>query len=291
MCPVVHDPDVGGLSVVHDPDVSLKLFWSDFTFWWVWGSVGPDAVIFSWLCSLTEMCETTVPHLQRSPRITNTTWPKCPCSRTLPVGLLSPLLPGITTPRMAVCPTGKWRDCSTEMEKSWEVSPIPPAPKTPGLFYSSSEVFWLMSPPWLLDGCSVLEQVPFSVMAHNVVLATGTHDIPARLGVEGESLPYVCHSFWELEMAISRGELHQSSDPVLVVGAGLTAADAVLAAHHLTTPVYHVFRRSVTDSGLIFNQLPKLLYPEYHKVRWAPDLEPEQHLANHVSLEEIRLVS
>lgn len=109
--------------------------------------------------------------------------------------------------------------------------------------------------------------MPFSLLAHNVVLATGTHDIPARLGVEGESLPFVCHSFWELEAAICRGELDQSSDPVLIVGAGLTAADAVLAAHHLGTPVYHVFRRSVTDPGLIFNQLPKLLYPEYHKVR------------------------
>ncbi|XP_029907756.1 oxidative stress induced growth inhibitor 1 [Myripristis murdjan] len=116
------------------------------------------------------------------------------------------------------------------------------------------------------DGSSVSEEVPFSLLAHSVVLATGTHDIPARLGVEGESLPFVCHSFWELENAISRGELDQSSDPVLVVGAGLTAADAVLAAHHLNTPVYHAFRRSVTDPGLIFNQLPKLLYPEYHKV-------------------------
>lgn len=109
-------------------------------------------------------------------------------------------------------------------------------------------------------------EVPFTVLAQNVVIATGTHDIPARLGVEGESLPFVCHSFWELEAAISRGELNQTSDPVLVVGAGLTAADAVLAAHHLNTPVYHAFRRSVTDPHLIFNQLPRLLYPEYHKV-------------------------
>ncbi|XP_028854137.1 oxidative stress induced growth inhibitor 1 [Denticeps clupeoides] len=109
-------------------------------------------------------------------------------------------------------------------------------------------------------------EVPFSVCAENVVLATGTHDIPARLGVEGENLPFVFHTFWELEAAISAGRLHQTSDPVLVVGAGLTAADAVLATHHLTTPVYHAFRRSITDPDLIFNQLPKLLYPEYHKV-------------------------
>lgn len=139
----------------------------------------------------------------------------------------------------------------------------------------------------LAGGSSVSEEVPFSVLAHNVVLATGTHDIPARLDVEGESLPFVCHSFWELEAAISRGELDQSSDPVLVVGAGLTAADAVLAAHHLNTPVYHAFRRSVTDPGLIFNQLPKLLYPEYHKVhqmmtqqQHQPSPRPQDHAQN-----------
>ncbi|XP_054472584.1 LOW QUALITY PROTEIN: oxidative stress induced growth inhibitor 1 [Anoplopoma fimbria] len=137
------------------------------------------------------------------------------------------------------------------------------------------------------DGSAVSEEVPFSMLAHNVVLATGTHDIPARLGVEGESLPYVCHSFWELEAAISRGELDQSSDPVLVVGAGLTAADAVLAAHHLNTPVYHAFRRSVNDPGIIFNQLPKLLYPEYHKVhqmmtqqQYQPDPPSQDHAQN-----------
>ncbi|RXN09027.1 oxidative stress-induced growth inhibitor 2-like protein [Labeo rohita] len=130
----------------------------------------------------------------------------------------------------------------------------------------------------LESGCSVWKiqglqkraneviEVPFSVYAENVVLATGTHDIPARLGVEGENLPFVCHSFWELEAAISSGRLDRASEPVLVVGAGLTAADAVLAAHHLNTPVYHAFRRPVSDPALIFNQLPKLLYPEYHKV-------------------------
>ncbi|KAL0191647.1 hypothetical protein M9458_014345, partial [Cirrhinus mrigala] len=139
----------------------------------------------------------------------------------------------------------------------------------------------------LESGCSVWKiqglqrraneviEVPFSVYAENVVLATGTHDIPARLGVEGENLPFVCHSFWELEAAISSGRLDHASEPVLVVGAGLTAADAVLAAHHLNTPVYHAFRRPVSDPALIFNQLPKLLYPEYHKVHQM--MSQQQH--------------
>uniref|UniRef100_A0A8C1MNB5 Oxidative stress-induced growth inhibitor 1 n=1 Tax=Cyprinus carpio TaxID=7962 RepID=A0A8C1MNB5_CYPCA len=124
------------------------------------------------------------------------------------------------------------------------------------------------------EGNEVIE-VPFSVYAENVVLATGTHDIPARLGVDGENLPFVCHSFWELEAAISSGRLDRASEPVLVVGAGLTAADAVLAAHHLNTPVYHAFRRPVSDPALIFNQLPKLLYPEYHKVHQM--MSQQQH--------------
>ncbi|KAG1963207.1 oxidative stress induced growth inhibitor 1 [Pimephales promelas] len=124
------------------------------------------------------------------------------------------------------------------------------------------------------DGKEVIE-VPFCVYAENVVLATGTHDIPARLDVEGENLSFVCHSFWELEAAISSGRLDHASEPILVVGAGLTAADAVLAAHHLNTPVYHAFRRPVTDPALIFNQLPKLLYPEYHKVHQM--MSQQQH--------------
>ncbi|XP_030636505.1 oxidative stress induced growth inhibitor 1 [Chanos chanos] len=125
--------------------------------------------------------------------------------------------------------------------------------------------------------------VPFTIHTENVVLATGTHDVPARLGVEGEDLPFVCHSFWELESAISAGRLDQASEPVLVVGAGLTAADAVLATHHLNTPVYHVFRRAVTDPGLIFNQLPKLLYPEYHKVHQM--MTQQQYQPSHTNSE------
>lgn len=115
-------------------------------------------------------------------------------------------------------------------------------------------------------GLSRGAELPFCLYAQSVVLATGTHDVPARLSVPGEDLPFVCHAFWELETAISTGRLSQSSEPLLVVGAGLTAADAVLAAHHLNAPVRHAFRRSVTDPALIFNQLPKVLYPEYHKV-------------------------
>lgn len=48
---------------------------------------------------------------------------------------------------------------------------------------------------------------------------------------------------------------------VLVVGAGLSAADAILAAWEKNFTVVHAFRSSLTTS-----QLPALVYPEYHEV-------------------------
>ncbi|KAK2545697.1 Osgin1 [Columba livia] len=110
------------------------------------------------------------------------------------------------------------------------------------------------------------DKKPFSVYAENVVLATGTYDSPTWLGVKGENLSYVHHKLSALEEAVKNNSIGIMSDPVLIVGAGLTAADAVLFAHHCNIPVLHAFRRRVSDPGLIFNQLPKMMYPEYHKV-------------------------
>ncbi|KAM5157996.1 oxidative stress-induced growth inhibitor 2 [Mantella aurantiaca] len=107
---------------------------------------------------------------------------------------------------------------------------------------------------------------PFCLFSETVVLATGTFDAPARLEVLGEDLSFVSHSIAEFEEAVSKGRLSGAVDPVLIVGAGLTAADAVLCAHNNNIPVIHVFRRRLDDPSLIFKQLPKKLYPEYHKV-------------------------
>ncbi|XP_060041091.1 oxidative stress-induced growth inhibitor 1 isoform X2 [Erinaceus europaeus] len=109
-------------------------------------------------------------------------------------------------------------------------------------------------------------QEPFSLYTRNLVLATGTSDSRARLGIPGENLPFVHHQLSALEVAARAGTVTPNSDPVLIVGAGLSAADAVLFARHLGLPVIHAFRRPVDDPGLVFNQLPKMLYPEYHKV-------------------------
>ncbi|XP_034161849.2 oxidative stress-induced growth inhibitor 2 isoform X2 [Pangasianodon hypophthalmus] len=123
---------------------------------------------------------------------------------------------------------------------------------------------------WEVRGYQQLQgdtHIPFSLFAENVVLATGASDSPARLGVEGEDFPYVFHSVRDLGLAVNHHEnLGPASDPVLVVGAGLTAADAVLCAYNNSIPVLHAFRKQTDDPSLIFKQLPKTLYPEYHRV-------------------------
>ncbi|KAF0884782.1 OSGI1 inhibitor, partial [Crocuta crocuta] len=134
---------------------------------------------------------------------------------------------------------------------------------------------------------------PFSLCARNVVLATGTSDSPARLGVPGEALPFVHYELAALEAAVRAGTVTPASEPVLIVGAGLSAADAVLYARHCGIPVIHAFRRPVDDPGLVFNQLPKMLYPEYHKVhqmmRERSILSPSPY-AGYRSLPEHRLL-
>jgi len=114
------------------------------------------------------------------------------------------------------------------------------------------------------DGRKEMKQ--FKYVAKNVVLATGQTDEPNKLGVPGEDLPFVLHKLKDLDDLVKAGHLTQNSDPVMVVGAGLSAADAIINAQGHGLPIGHVFRKSVSDPGLIFNKLPVALYPEYHAV-------------------------
>lgn len=69
----------------------------------------------------------------------------------------------------------------------------------------------------------------------------------------------------------------EQMQPVLVVGAGLSAADAIMAARFRGVPVLHAFRNSsnewsketaekITTSYDRLQWLPNSIYPEYHKV-------------------------
>ncbi|CAG5130911.1 unnamed protein product, partial [Candidula unifasciata] len=106
----------------------------------------------------------------------------------------------------------------------------------------------------------------FCYLTPHIVLATGTYDIPNRLNVEGESLSFVVHCLGEFEKQLSQCEASTTADPILVVGAGLSAADAILMAMESNIPVIHAFRCKPTDHTLIFSKLPKAMYPEYHYI-------------------------
>ncbi|GFT07326.1 oxidative stress-induced growth inhibitor 1 [Nephila pilipes] len=106
----------------------------------------------------------------------------------------------------------------------------------------------------------------FNYVSPHVVLATGNSDQPNKLNVEGQDLPFVLHSLADFERIVLKNRLLPNSDSLVIVGAGLSAADAVIAARFYGIPIIHVFRRSVNDPDLIFNKLPQDIYPEYHKV-------------------------
>lgn len=82
---------------------------------------------------------------------------------------------------------------------------------------------------------------PFSYVTKKVVLATGSSDQANTLNVVGENFPFVLHSLNDLEHLISSGHLNENSDPILVVGAGLSAADAVIAARFHNIPGITIF--------------------------------------------------
>lgn len=99
-----------------------------------------------------------------------------------------------------------------------------------------------------------IEAKPFRYITKNVVLATGAADMPNKLSVPGEDLPFVLHQLSQLNKLIKTGQLAPQSHPVLVVGAGLSAADAIIAAQNHHIEIAHVFRRTVRDPSLIFNR-------------------------------------
>jgi thioredoxin reductase len=116
------------------------------------------------------------------------------------------------------------------------------------------------------DGTEEVDREDFCISCLSVVIATGTFDIPNKLGVVGENLPIVSHSLHEFESVIKKEQLKTCPDPMLVVGAGLSAADAILMAVQNQVPVLHAFRRGANDSSQILKKLPHNMYPEYHEV-------------------------
>lgn len=120
---------------------------------------------------------------------------------------------------------------------------------------------------WLVHTYDQNSGKSITYSCRNLVLANGASDLPNRLGLSAETynLPWVLHDLRTLERQLdSLVEDNGMKDPVLVVGAGLSAADAVIATRFRSIPVLHVFRNK---SVSLDKQLPENMYPEYHKVR------------------------
>ena len=111
-----------------------------------------------------------------------------------------------------------------------------------------------------------VETREFIYRAPNVVVATGTFDQPNRLGVPGENFPHILHSLKDVERVYASGRFDCDSDPLVIIGSGLSAADAILYTQQHRLPVVHIFRCDVEDPDLVVRKLPPVLYPEYHRV-------------------------
>ena len=116
--------------------------------------------------------------------------------------------------------------------------------------------------PWLLRGWCHSKSMHFSVRAKNVVLACGTNDVHNELGVPGEHLLFVKNKFCSKDIA----QLSSRSKPVVVMGAGLSAADVILELLEKKIAVVHVFRKKATEVTNAFARLSHTIYPEYTRV-------------------------
>ncbi|XP_053980732.1 oxidative stress-induced growth inhibitor 1-like [Hylaeus volcanicus] len=140
---------------------------------------------------------------------------------------------------------------------------------------------------WLVEGFENKTGKVFRYRCKRAVLATGTTDLSNQLGILGEdSHPeWVTHDLNDLESRLDRlvdqyhdEELADRVEPVLIIGAGLSAADAIIAARFRGIPVLHAFRDpssewSKSKDERIYHTkfdrlqgLPSSMYPEYHKV-------------------------
>lgn len=123
------------------------------------------------------------------------------------------------------------------------------------------------SPNWYVEAYDIKTKTRVSFTCNDLILANGSNDLPNKLEISNKNLDpdWLLHDVRSLEIEL---DLHMQQNPidinpVIIVGAGLSAADAVITARARNVPVIHVFRNRTTD---ISKQLPENMYPEYHKV-------------------------
>lgn len=93
-----------------------------------------------------------------------------------------------------------------------------------------------------------------------LVLACGVNSSPCWLGVPGESLSFVSHTFSDI---CTKMMSLPASSTVLIVGAGLTAADAINFALEKQLCVIHVYHQDASNPSLIYHKLSTTKYKRY----------------------------
>ncbi|XP_059607733.1 oxidative stress-induced growth inhibitor 1-like [Phlebotomus argentipes] len=129
---------------------------------------------------------------------------------------------------------------------------------------------------WIVSG--IRKNKAFTILCRNVVLANGSSDLANRLGIRGErlSIPWLKHELPHLEAALEafKPSERRSLKPVLIVGAGLSAADAITICRQSGVHVIHVFRSRTAG---LDKMLPENVYPEYHEVHRMMKSPHEAH--------------
>lgn len=106
---------------------------------------------------------------------------------------------------------------------------------------------------WRVAGHGPEEGDLFTLRCRRLVLAVGMYDRPRRLEILGEAGERVTHR------VPGEGE-----GPLLVVGAGLSAGDAILMARAQGRPVVHAFIDDPAECSMA--RLAPDIYPDYHRI-------------------------
>lgn len=119
---------------------------------------------------------------------------------------------------------------------------------------------------WIIKNTDLETGEVTTYKAKYVVLACGAHDLPNRLEIfkERDDPEWLVHDLRSLENKLDEKlDNGEPLDPVVIVGAGLSAADGVMAVRSRNIPVIHIFRGKTAEFD---KHLPENMYPEYHKV-------------------------
>ncbi|XP_056641628.1 uncharacterized protein LOC130448341 [Diorhabda sublineata] len=120
---------------------------------------------------------------------------------------------------------------------------------------------------WIVNAVDGNTDEKLTYACKYLILANGGSDLPNRLEVSRikKDPHWIFYDLRSLENNLDTymaGD-RENIDPVLVVGAGLSAADAIIAARGRNVPVVHLFRQRSPE---LSRHLQENLYPEYHKV-------------------------